>query len=1066
MTEEELDQARESARSGNPCGEYNLAMLYAGDYLKYRAIYTLRALYQGILRIYEAGVNGNCPEVKPNVAEYLDAFKAHPSTGRLNELIVATFQTATALNPIALGQLTTAITGGIASLAEALPQILCRHYPEWRKFDDIDSCVSRLVTSPSIESLYDLLDTISTSASRKGDKTLIEKLLADALLKGFEAAIKPLAKLNGYQTRGVFLHGNFIIPVYDAKDNLAYPSINLGYIAHRVKLDEKRSVSLMGMLDFFTPDVSNFNHYISVVYNIHDKLSRQAGYAVMQAAMASTMAWMGPQRFTLDVVDYEHTGIGSYPARFLPERQVRIISRDEEWSAELDSIEKMIEKRSREMQSIFEYNRINSDMREQYKLIVVQDYNGQLITAHPPVGDHPDQKEKDRYELQLKNARRFLHLLERGYRFGLIFIVGSGKNIYNPSRPAIDCTKSISFPGQPYLTIRVEGIDSDGDDWLMRWLGGGEEIQRKRKQARDGDQQDGADGILTTEIADDGTDIEFRMDTVSHTHAFVIGKTGSGKSVLLHNIITGLVNAYSPDDLELYLLDLKMGGVEFNRYRRLPHLRSLLVDNSDIQIVLEIMRDIDMMMRERGKVFRNAAVSNIKEYNRAHPDKKMPQVIVVIDECHAIFSMGGGRGAAKEQREITERLVKIAKEGRSQGIHLIFATQTLSGSEIPPDIQKNITDYYLLKCAPSDSESLVRGSSSRTEALPVGKVYYYHADRQALFQGIYNDNNACEQLISEALQRYSGNNSRGQFYFNGAQTFELNAEIVSYLKAEEGKTVTGSPGRMINLQQTPVIINLRKDYSENVICTGINSDEQLSRTTIALMASQILAARASGMKLKVNVINCLDSESPASVLLNEMASCELISLYRPTDSESLLKRMCNMVSKKNITDTTVLYILGQERFGELKRDQKLTADPDNDNLNSGGLPDIFQGISFSTTSTNDSSAYDSYKKAIIYLLENGPTVGLHTVIQIDKPDKLLYEDFISTKTISARFKHIIILRSDPRAAITLGLSDDINLESLSADPERLRAYYYCDEDGVARLFSPFDTILIQTLATI
>ena len=150
----------------------------------------------------------------------------------------------------------------------------------------------------------------------------------------------------------------------------------------------------------------------------------------------------------------------------------------------------------------------------------------------------------------------------------------------------------------------------------------------------------------------------------------------------------------------------------------------------------------------------------------------------------------------------------------------------------------------------------------------------------------------------------------------------------------------------------------------------------------------------------------------------------------------------------------------------MKRDQKFTADPDNDNLNSGGLPDIFQGISFSTTSTNDSSAYDSYKKAIIYLLENGPTVGLHTVIQIDKPDKLLYEDFISAKTISARFKHIIILRSDPRAAITLGLSDDINLESLSADPERLRAYYYCDEDGVARLFSPFDTILIQTLATI
>ncbi len=577
---------------------------------------------------------------------------------------------------------------------------------------------------------------------------------------------------------------------------------------------------------------------------------------------------------------------------------------------------------------------------------------------------------------------------------------------------------------------------------------------------------DGSAGVLVTEVADDGADVEFRLDTVSHTHAFVIGKTGSGKSVLLHNIITGLVNVYGPDDLMLYLLDLKMGGVEFNRYRRLPHLRSLLVDNSDIQIVLEIMRDIDAMMRERGKAFRDAGVSNVKEYNRANPGKKMSQVIVVIDECHAIFSMGSGRGASKDQREITERLVKIAKEGRSQGIHLIFATQTLSGSEIPPDIQKNITDYYLLKCAPSDSESLVRGSSSKTESLPVGKVYYYHADRQALFQGTYRDNQACEELIAEALQRHSDKGGHGQFYFNGAQTFSLTPDVVRAIAGDGRKGIHGSPGRMINLQQTPVEITLTRDYSENILLTGINTEEQLSRTAIALMASQIAASHKRGERLKVDVINCLDSDSMTSQTLCDMAADGVISLYKGAESEQLLKRLCDNVSQKSLETPTLLYIFGQERFGELKRDQKFNDDSSAESVADGSF-DIFQGLNFSTAQTSGAGHNcDSYRKALIYLLENGPLVGLNTVVQIDKPDKLLFDDFISAKVVSSRFKHIVILRSEARSAMTLGLGDDISVETLSADPERLRAYYYCDDDGSSRLFSPFEFISLNVLKSL
>src|SRR6185295_11448277 len=45
-------------------------------------------------------------------------------------------------------------------------------------------------------------------------------------------------------------------------------------------------------------------------------------------------------------------------------------------------------------------------------------------------------------------------------------------------------------------------------------------------------------------------------------HGLIAGKTGSGKSTLLHAIITNLGLTYSPDEIELYLIDFKK-GVEF-----------------------------------------------------------------------------------------------------------------------------------------------------------------------------------------------------------------------------------------------------------------------------------------------------------------------------------------------------------------------------------------------------------------------------------------------------------------------------------------------------------------------
>ena len=48
-----------------------------------------------------------------------------------------------------------------------------------------------------------------------------------------------------------------------------------------------------------------------------------------------------------------------------------------------------------------------------------------------------------------------------------------------------------------------------------------------------------------------------------------------------------------------------------------------------------------------------------------------------------------------------------------------------------------------------------------------------------------------------------------------------------------------------------------------------------------------------------------------------------------------------------------------------------------------------------------------------------------------------------------------MLKSDESASSQLGLNDNVRLESLSRDLERLRAYYYAEESDTYTLFTPY-----------
>lgn len=159
----------------------------------------------------------------------------------------------------------------------------------------------------------------------------------------------------------------------------------------------------------------------------------------------------------------------------------------------------------------------------------------------------------------------------------------------------------------------------------------------------------------------------------SEHHALLAGKTGSGKSNLLHVLIHTLCERYGPGEVDLYLLDYKE-STEFTVYAHppLPHAR-LVATESDPEYGVTVLRHLVDELEQRATLFKSVGVRDFAEY-RDTLRHQLPRVLLVIDEFQVLFS------ESRQAAEAAELLLtQLLKQGRSFGIHVVLATQTLKG---------------------------------------------------------------------------------------------------------------------------------------------------------------------------------------------------------------------------------------------------------------------------------------------------------------------------------------------------------------------------------------------------
>lgn len=204
---------------------------------------------------------------------------------------------------------------------------------------------------------------------------------------------------------------------------------------------------------------------------------------------------------------------------------------------------------------------------------------------------------------------------------------------------------------------------------------------------------------------DGGTPFHMIFDD-SRVHALINGDTGMGKTNLLHVLITNTMLRYSPEEVEMYLIDFKH-GTEFRRYTtfKLPAFRMISLCNEP-EFALKMLRGIKKELLRREKLFGNS-ITSLKSYIEK-TGKKMSRILLIIDELYQMVEETKSIPAGNVIRdEIIKFIKEFAVQARAYGIHMIISGQNLTNISEMQVIKNSCATRIALRCSEQQVTGLI-----------------------------------------------------------------------------------------------------------------------------------------------------------------------------------------------------------------------------------------------------------------------------------------------------------------------------------------------------------------------
>lgn len=517
-------------------------------------------------------------------------------------------------------------------------------------------------------------------------------------------------------------------------------------------------------------------------------------------------------------------------------------------------------------------------------------------------------------------------------------------------------------------------------------------------------------------------------------HVLLAGKTGSGKSTLLHALITNASLVYSPEELELYLIDFKK-GVEFRTYaaEELPHARVVAIE-SDREFGLSVLQRLDAELKRRGELFRAVGAQDLRGYRDAVPGSRLPRILLVVDEFQEFFTEDD-----KVAQDATGLLDRLVRQGRAFGLHVLLGSQTLGGAYT---LARSTIDQMgvriALQCSEADGHLILSDDNSAARLLSrPGEAIYNDAngliEGNHPFQVVWLQEGRRESLLKQIREldrvKYPIA-ARQQLVFEGNIPADLRKNLLLQRLASEPtwpttRTASAWLGEAMAIKD-PTAAVFRRNSGCNLLLIG--QQEEAARGLLAT-AILSLAVQHGPTDARFLLLDGTPNDQPNADYLPSLAGIvpHTVQVVKPRDLPTVFAELAEEVDRRSKgTDgdgaTTYVLIQGLQRFRDLRKAE--------DDFGFGG----------------SGSEPPSPAKLLATILKEGAAVGIHVLAWCD-----------TATNMQRAFDRAAQREFDQRVLFQMSAADSSNLIDSPA-ASRLgdnRALWHSEEEGRLEKFRPY-----------
>ena len=516
-------------------------------------------------------------------------------------------------------------------------------------------------------------------------------------------------------------------------------------------------------------------------------------------------------------------------------------------------------------------------------------------------------------------------------------------------------------------------------------------------------------------------------------HGLIGGATGSGKSNLLHVLITQLALRYAPEELEMYLVDFKE-GVGFQDYLRLPHARAVGLE-SEREFGRSVLRYLQGEMEERGRRFKQAGTDSLVAY-RLRTGERLPRILLVMDEFQVLFAEDDPLG-----RECGRILEDLVRRGRSFGIHILLSSQTPSGAGM---YSGRLFNQMALRIAfrsqPNEAQAILGEGNTAADRLErVGEAIYNdemgHKEKNVLVRVAFLPPEERRQMLDEIGRLAAARPYQPPVTFEGRAParLEANAEWLEHARAPKASPRRRPPAVRLWLGEpveikSPTAAVVERYPRSNLLIVGGN-DEQAYGLLLAALLS--LAAQYAPEEVRLAVTDFARPETVGYGLWSGLGLPHPLEVAGPRQAGALLTQLLALLDQRlsgEAAPTEVfLLIPGLQRWRELR----------------------------------STDAYGTQQsepaKGLTRLAEEGPEVGIHLLAWAD-----------SLATAERVFKRGGLAHFDLRVALQMNDKESTDLlgSPIAARLGENRALFRHEdwESGRMEKFKPYALPEEETLA--